>query len=89
MTPPRPKTGAAAEAVGEPGWTIRAATRADGPVLSEVVVAAGALPEAGVSQAWLVTEERNERARRLYEREGWRRDGSATGTACGSSSPAT
>jgi ribosomal protein S18 acetylase RimI-like enzyme len=36
-----------------------------------------ALRAAGVEQAWLVTEERNEGARRFYERVGWREDGSA------------
>ena len=36
-----------------------------------------ALRAAGRSQAWLNTEERNERARRFYERHGWREDGPA------------
>jgi ribosomal protein S18 acetylase RimI-like enzyme len=34
-----------------------------------------ALRAAGLEQAWLVTEERNEGARRFYERVGWREDG--------------
>jgi GNAT superfamily N-acetyltransferase len=34
-----------------------------------------ALRAAGLTQAWLNTEERNVRARRFYERHGWRRDG--------------
>jgi GNAT superfamily N-acetyltransferase len=37
--------------------------------------ALGALREAGHVQAWLNTEERNERARRFYEDHGWREDG--------------
>jgi GNAT superfamily N-acetyltransferase len=35
-----------------------------------------ALREAGCRRAWLNTEERNERARRFYERHGWREEGS-------------
>jgi ribosomal protein S18 acetylase RimI-like enzyme len=35
-----------------------------------------ALSAAGRAQAWLNTEERNARARRFYEREGWRVEGS-------------
>ena len=34
-----------------------------------------ALRAAGVEQAWLNTEERNERGRGFYERHGWRREG--------------
>lgn len=34
-----------------------------------------ALRAAGVRTAWLKTEERNVRARRFYEREGWREEG--------------
>ena len=34
-----------------------------------------ALREAGFRQAWLNTEERNERGRRFYERHGWRVEG--------------
>ena len=34
-----------------------------------------ALRDAGCRQAWLNTEERNERARRFYERHGWREEG--------------
>jgi ribosomal protein S18 acetylase RimI-like enzyme len=34
-----------------------------------------ALRAAGRAQAWLNTEERNERARRFYERHGWRVEG--------------
>jgi GNAT superfamily N-acetyltransferase len=34
-----------------------------------------ALRAAGLEQAWLVTEERNEGARRFYESVGWREDG--------------
>jgi ribosomal protein S18 acetylase RimI-like enzyme len=34
-----------------------------------------ALRDAGVSQAWLNTEERNERARHFYEQQGWRIEG--------------
>ena len=37
--------------------------------------ALAALREAGVERAWLHTEERNEGARRFYERLGWRPDG--------------
>jgi ribosomal protein S18 acetylase RimI-like enzyme len=36
-----------------------------------------ALRAAGRTQAWLNTEERNERARRFYERHGWREEGPA------------
>jgi ribosomal protein S18 acetylase RimI-like enzyme len=36
-----------------------------------------ALRAAGHDQAWLVTEERNDRARRFYERHGWREEGAA------------
>ena len=36
-----------------------------------------ALREAGRTQAWLNTEERNEGARRFYESNGWREDGPA------------
>jgi GNAT superfamily N-acetyltransferase len=36
-----------------------------------------ALRAAGRTQAWLNTEERNEVARRFYERSGWREDGPA------------
>ncbi len=36
-----------------------------------------ALREAGCTQAWLNTEERNAAARRFYERLGWREDGPA------------
>lgn len=36
-----------------------------------------ALRAAGHAQAWLHTEARNERARRFYERHGWREDGPA------------
>ncbi len=35
------------------------------------------LRAAGRTEAWLNTEERSERARRFYERHGWRQDGSA------------
>jgi ribosomal protein S18 acetylase RimI-like enzyme len=34
-----------------------------------------ALRAAGLTQAWLKTDERNEGARRFYERLGWREDG--------------
>ena len=37
--------------------------------------AVDALRAAGHSQAWLHTEERNQRARDFYERNGWRQDG--------------
>lgn len=37
--------------------------------------ALAALREAGRSQAWLNTEERNVDARRFYERNGWREEG--------------
>ena len=33
------------------------------------------LRAAGCTQAWLNTEARNERARRIYERLGWREEG--------------
>jgi ribosomal protein S18 acetylase RimI-like enzyme len=36
-----------------------------------------ALRAAGHTEAWLNTEERNERARRFYERHGWRQEGPA------------
>lgn len=36
-----------------------------------------ALRAAGRTQAWLNTEERNEAARRFYERQGWCEDGTA------------
>ena len=36
-----------------------------------------ALRAAGCRQAWLNTEERNEAARRFYERRGWREEGEA------------
>lgn len=36
-----------------------------------------AVRAAGYAQAWLNTEARNERARRFYERHGWREDGPA------------
>jgi ribosomal protein S18 acetylase RimI-like enzyme len=36
-----------------------------------------ALRAAGCTQAWLNTEERNEPARRFYERLGWREEGAA------------
>jgi ribosomal protein S18 acetylase RimI-like enzyme len=36
-----------------------------------------ALRAAGLTQAWLNTEERNVRARDFYERHGWRQDGTA------------
>jgi len=36
-----------------------------------------ALRQAGRTQAWLNTEERNEGARRFYERHGWREEGPA------------
>lgn len=35
-----------------------------------------ALRAAGLQQAWLNTEERNERALRFYQRQGWREEGS-------------
>jgi ribosomal protein S18 acetylase RimI-like enzyme len=38
-----------------------------------------ALRAAGRTQAWLNTEERNERARRFYERHGWRVEGPPRG----------
>ena len=37
--------------------------------------ALAALREAGCSRAWLNTEERNDQARRFYERHGWREEG--------------
>jgi ribosomal protein S18 acetylase RimI-like enzyme len=53
----------------------RAWRRGAGRALLERAVEA--LRAAGLEQAWLVTEERNEGARRFYERVGWCEDGPA------------